>query len=177
MRTIVTLACMAGFSAWMTLSATPSAAAQSASSTNTSTSTSASTRHVWTNEDLETLRDKTPMPVLGEPPAAAGDTRADADAFAKEQRQREQRAERYRRQLQPLYAELPQIEGEIAEMRRWQDGSYRMTGMWPLRFAGMPLNPADRIAQLEAREREVRERIGSLEDEARHGGVLPGELR
>ena len=141
------------------------------------TAPSTSARHVWTNDDLAALRDKAGISILGEPPAQAAGKHEDSKVTAGAERQREEKAQRFRRQLQPLYAELPRIDAEIAEMRRFQDGSYRMTGFWPLRFSGMPLNPADRSAQLEAREREVRSRISDLEDEARHAGILPGELR
>ena len=164
MRSIFMLAYLTALLAGATLSA----AAQGAPS--------GSSKHVWTNEDLEALRDKGRVAVSGKTPAAVTKNTSDAGVTRGEQ-PREDSGQGYRQQLQPLYAELARIDAEIAEMRRWQDGSYRMTGVWPLRFAGMPLNPADRITQLEARRREVRERISDLEDAARHAGVALGELR
>jgi hypothetical protein len=132
-------------------------------------------KKVWDNDDVEALRTSSVISVAGAtyrpaPPAPqqAGGPAAD---------DRAKKAKKYRDQLQPLYAQLPKIDAQIAEMQHFQDGSYQAPAGLPLHNGGRPLNPADQIDQLEKHRREVVARIGDIEDQARHAGVLPGDLR
>jgi hypothetical protein len=132
------------------------------------------TKKVWDNDDLEGLRTTSVISVAGTtrpsgPQNQSGKSSTDEQAKAK----------RYRQQLQPLYAQLPKIDAEIAKMKSFEDGSYKApasSGL-PAYNAGRPLNPPDRINQLQKQRSEVVARIGDIEDQARHEGVLPGDLR
>ena len=153
-----------------------SAAAQTSPPASPPASPSNGDTKVWTNDDLETLRAKAPVSAPGETSPAAAKNQAPRGNH--KQDDRAEKAQRYRKQLQPLYAELPKIDAEIDKMHRFEDGSYQATGgLWPLRQPGMPLNPADQITQLEKRKQQVLGRISQIEDQARHDGVLPGDLR
>ena len=44
-------------------------------------------------------------------------------------------------------------------------------------LAGAPLNAEDQIKQLEAQRRDTAQRIGEIEDLARHNDIPPGEIR
>lgn len=150
-----------------------SAAAQTSPPKSSPASASNGNTKVWTNDDLEALRGKAPISSPGETnpaskkPAPRENPKPDDQA---------EKAQRYRKQLQPLYAELPKIDAELDKMHSFQDGSYRTTGGFS-RSSGMPLNPADQITQLEKRKQQVLAQISQIEDQARHDGVLPGDLR
>ena len=138
------------------------------------TSSPPAAKKVWTNDDLIALRATAPVSAPGQAPRPTHQQQRSDQSDAAE---RARKAQRYRQQLQPLYAELPKIDAELAQMHSFQDGSYQTTGGLPLRYLATPLNPADRINQLEKRKSEIQKQIGDIEDQARHDGVLPGDLR
>jgi hypothetical protein len=131
------------------------------------------TKKVWDNDDLEGLRATSVISVAGTTRPSEPQNHPD-----KSSTDEQAKAKKYRQQLQPLYAQLPKIDAEIAKMKSFQDGSYKAssTGLAPYN-AGRPLNPADRINQLQKLRSQVVARIGDIEDQARHDGVLPGDLR
>ena len=131
-------------------------------------------KKVWSNDDLEALRTKAPISTIGETGAAAAKKPAPGGSYRPDDRA--EKALRYRKLLQPLYAELPKIDAELDKMHSFEDGSYRTTGGFS-RLPGKPLNPADQIVQLEKRKQDVLAHISEIEDQARHDGVLPGDLR
>ena len=136
-------------------------------------SSSAPAKKVWTNEDVEALRNPGDISVVGK---TAAPSVKSASAPAKPAGGKD--AKWYRAQLKSLYDKIPPIDAEIDEMHRFQDGSYQSPGGIPMRYYGKaPLNPADSILQLEKQKRDILDRIDTLQDEARHAGILPGELR
>jgi hypothetical protein len=171
MPSLLTLALLLAISGGISLSA----AAQTSPPASTSDSSPASLpnpdKKVWTNDDLESLRAKAPISIASaaaaKKPAPTGNPKPD-DSAAK--------VLRYRKQLLPLYAELPKIDAQLDQMHSFEDGSYKAPGGLS-RFPGMPLSPADQITQLEKRRQQVLDQISQIEDQARHDGVLPGDLR
>jgi hypothetical protein len=130
-------------------------------------------KKVWTNEDLEALRSSAGVSTVGQPPNSAAKTNQPA---AKPTGGKD--AKWYRAQLLSLNDKIPPIDAEIDEMHRFQDGSYQNAGGIPRRYYRQaPLNPGDRIAQLEKQKQAILDRIDALQDEARHAGILPGDLR
>jgi hypothetical protein len=136
----------------------------------------ASAKKVWTNEDLEALRSPGGVSTVGRAANSATKTAKTNNAPAKPADGKD--AKWYRAQIQSLNDKIPPIDAEIDEMHRFQDGSYQSPGGIPQRpYFQAPLNPADRIAQLEKQKRAILDRIEALQDEARHAGILPGDLR
>jgi hypothetical protein len=133
-------------------------------------------KHVWTNEDLERLRDRPGVSVVGMPasvePAKKGPTTAVAPY------DQEKDPSWYRRQLSPLRARLNEIDAQIRELQKYRSiTAYMVGGVVIPNLAGVPLNPEDQIKQLEVQRREIASRIGALEDLARHNDIAPGEIR
>jgi hypothetical protein len=163
MPTLLRLAALLALSGGISLAATPQTSAP-ASLQNPD-------KKVWTNDDLEGLRAKAPISTSAETTAkksrAGENLKPDASPAT---------VQRYRKQLQPLYAELPKIDAQLDQLHSFQDGTYRTTGgiSRPLH---LPANPADQITQLEKRKQEILAHISQIEDQARHDGVLPGDLR
>jgi hypothetical protein len=131
-------------------------------------------KKVWTNEDLQDLRSKTPVSVVGAPPAAPAKRASGAAATNADPAKNGQW---YRERLQPLRAELAKLDHQLDDLRGFEDGSYRSSGGGVSRGYLAPLNPAEEIKKLAARKDEIQARVSALEDEARHNGILPGELR
>ena len=48
---------------------------------------------------------------------------------------------------------------------------------WLLNRFSVPLNPANRIEELEKHKREVQSKIDEIEDEARRNSIAPGDIR
>lgn len=135
-------------------------------------SSSAPAKKVWTNEDVEALRTQAHVSIVGGTTPSSTKNGAPAKPAAGKD------AKWYRSQLKSLYDKIPPIDAEIDEMHRFQDGSYQSPGGVPLRYYGTaPLNPADRILQLEKQKHDILDHIETLLDEARHAGILPGDLR
>lgn len=160
MPTLLSLALLLALSGGICLSAV--------AQTSSPASLPNSDQKVWTNDDLEGLRAKAPISASADTkkPRASKNIKPDASPAT---------VQRYRRQLQPLYAELPKIDAQLDQLHSFEDGTYRTTGgiSRPLR----PANPADQIGQLEKRKQEILAHISQIEDQARHDGVLPGDLR
>ena len=129
-------------------------------------------KKVWTNEDLQDLRTKTPVSVVGAPTAAPA-KRPNGTAAASGDPAKN--AQWYRERLQPLRAELAKLDHQLDDLRAFEDGSHRSSGGVSRGYL-QPLNPAEEIKKLAAQRTEVQTRISALEDDARHNGILPGEL-
>lgn len=135
-------------------------------------------KKVWTNEDVEALRGPAGVSTASRGPNAAAKAAKTNDAPAKPLDGKD--AKWYRAQLQSLNNKLPPINAEIDKMHHFQDGSYQSPGGIPetqVYYFQPPLNPADRLAQLEKQKQAILDRIDALQDEARHAGILPGDLR
>lgn len=141
-------------------------------------SSAAPAKKVWTNEDVEALRGPSGVSTVSRGPNAAAKAAKPNDAPAKPLDGKD--AKWYRAQLQSLNNKLPSINAEIDKMHRFENGSYQSPGGIPetqVYYFQPPLNPADRLAQLEKQKQAILDRIDALQDEARHAGILPGDLR
>jgi hypothetical protein len=133
-------------------------------------------KKVWTNDDVEALRSSAGVSTAGGTANSAAKTTKTNDAPVKPADGKD--AKWYRAQIRSLNDKIPPIDAEIDQMHRFQDGSYQSPGGIPQRpYFQAPLNPADRIVQLEKQKQAILDRIDVLQDEARHAGVLPGDLR
>ncbi len=142
-------------------------------------------KKVWTNEDLEELRGKAHVSVVGQAsaspageeakPAASGSEMA---GTAGEPYLREKDAQPYRERLAPLRAELERIDSQIRQIRDFLSNprSEAQAGI-VLGQGSMQLTPQNQLEQLERRRRDVQQKIDEIEDQARQNGIPPGSLR
>jgi hypothetical protein len=129
-------------------------------------------KKVWTNEDLANL---TPggVSVVGE---ARQQKPAAAPAAAKSS-EMARIAASYRQQLAKLQAELDQVDKKIAALHNFTasnaspGGGLNMMGY----YNATPV--ADQLQQLETLKKRIQARIDAIEDDARHKGIPPGDLR
>ncbi|HYA97950.1 MAG TPA: hypothetical protein VEH49_07640 [Methylomirabilota bacterium] len=134
-------------------------------------------KHVWTNEDLNTLN-SSGVSVVGE-----ARTEKPANAGAKNGQKTNTAstvdlATRYRAELMKLRGDLDQTDKKLAELRAFNANNASANGgrspaIWAYSSASVP----DQIAQLEAHRKQIEARIEAVEDDARHKGIPPGELR
>jgi hypothetical protein len=142
-------------------------------------------KKVWTNEDLESLRDKVYFSSFGPgaPGTASGSatdvsTVAEAPTGAAQPGEGQETPEqRMRKRIAAAREELAKVEAELRSMRS-ATTSGRTTGQgidFTKTDAG--LNTEARIIQLEQRRAALRQQIEALEDEARRSGLAPGAIR
>jgi hypothetical protein len=132
--------------------------------------------HVWTNEDLERLRDKPGVSVVGTPPSVEPDKKKPTTPAAPYDQEKD--PSWYRRQLSPLRARLNEIDAQIRELQKYRSITAYMVGEAVIpNLAGAPVNAEDQIKQLEVQRRDIALRIGEIEDLARHNDIAPGEIR
>jgi len=144
-------------------------------------------KKVWTNEDLERLRESSSISVLGGPAAPAG---APSKGAAEEAGGGGEKAgaggaayvkakdpQWYQQRMASLRAELERTEKEISRLQNFlQNPSTGQAGL-TLGQYNARLSPGNQIEQLERRREEVRRQIDDLEAEARRNGIPPGVLR
>lgn len=144
---------------------------------------------VWTNDDLELLREKAPVSVMGTARAAApaaAEAEAQTEAAAEGEAEaagaeavpgppKEQTREYWQERLQPLRDELNRLEQQIQQLRRGQgqaaSNAINVTASNP----GVQVE--DTIRQLERRRTQVQQQIADIQAEARRAGVPPGYTR
>ena len=132
--------------------------------------------HVWTNEDLERLREKRGISVVGLPPIVESEKRKPTPAASTYDKEKDPAW--YRAQLSPLRSRLNRIDSQIQELKKYRSiTAYMVGGIVVPQLKGLPLNPEGQIKQLEAQRLEIVQKINSLEDLARHNDIPPGEIR
>ena len=150
-------------------------------------------KKVWTNEDLEGLREgrTAPVPEINaeagkealpaEGAAATGEGGAGETAAAaagpKTPYVKEQDAKWYQEQIAPLRAEVERIDSEIRRIREFKDAPSSGTNAMALGQNNLSLTPDNQIQQLEKRRGEVLAKIDEVESQARRNGLNPGTVR
>jgi len=140
-------------------------------------------RKVWTNDDLEALREKSGITVLQENRAAAapvagseaqGPGAAVAPSAADNRDTPEQRMQN---RIGSMRAELDKVNQEIRQIQRiTTSGNTSGQGIDVLKVdAG--LNTEARLAQLQERRKQLQAQIDAAEEEARRAGISPGVVR
>jgi hypothetical protein len=145
-------------------------------------------KKVWTNEDIDQLRDQgaggisvmgpaappaTPSAQQGNPAASGAPAKpAKAPALPKEKD-----PEWYRQQLAPLYAALDRINTQLAAAQAAVDGDSRGEGGVSMNTRAPQGTPQEQVATLQNEQAQVQARIDALLDMARHNDIEPGDLR
>jgi len=138
-------------------------------------------KKVWTDENIGELRGKSPVSVVGEG-KASGSTNgesADADKVGAKSTGSipEKDPQWYRAKLMPLRADIERTDAEIRRMKEFLAGGHTAEGRLEVNRFSVPLNPANRIEELEKHKREVQGKIDEIEDQARRNSIAPGDIR
>ena len=138
---------------------------------------------VWTNDDVEALREGSSLNVVGTaaaPPATAEEGAEGEEAAGEEkpkpQPPREDTPEYWQERLKPLRDELAQIEKQIQQLRAGQQGQNTSNAI-SLTASNPGVQVEDTIRQLEKRRTEVQQQIEAVQLEAKRKGIDPGYLR
>ena len=126
---------------------------------------------VWTNDEIDTLRNDHGVSVVGN--RTPRNVSATSKAYL-----RQKDPAWYRKQLQPLRAEIAELDGQIEKTKAFLSGekvndppaSY-------LAYFSVPGNPQDQLKQMEAERQKDAAKMDDLLDRARHNGIEPGALR
>lgn len=146
----------------------PRAATPATQSSPTPPSTDVkSTKKVWTNEEVGGLNGTVSVVGNAKSPAKATPGKpADAKYIAD-----------VRKQLQKLRSQLDDTSKELQDLKDFQAGKPASSSGYPV-SRGYGRIPVDQqISSLEAKKKDLAEKLDALLDEARKKGVPPGELR
>jgi hypothetical protein len=163
----------------------PSAAPQTPTQTQTP-NTAPAQKKVWTNDDMDELRDQGAggISVIGSAPAAAATPAAATPqkgaakpAATPAKVPDEKNPDWYRKQLAPLYESLDRINDQIAAAQSAIDGDSRGDSGVSMGARAPAGTPAEQVAALQKEQQGVQDKIDALLDMARHNDIEPGELR
>jgi hypothetical protein len=133
-------------------------------------------KKVWTNDEVSGINGNVSVVGSSAPASAnsqvgkATDNPASSDAKAKQ-------IASYRDQLRPLRQQLEIIEKQISDVRNFKGENTSSSGGINMSQSYSMTPVEDQIKQLEAKRKDLQNKIESIEDEARKNGVEPGELR
>jgi hypothetical protein len=130
---------------------------------------------VWTNDDLERLRAKGLISVVGQVPEKATEAAAAPSPYG-----RTQDPEWYAEQASTLRAELESREAELQRYRQAIEDARNlktMTGGINVDQGDIGITPDAGIEILQRRLHETQSEIDALENLARHNDIPPGTLR
>jgi hypothetical protein len=165
------------------LSAQAASTTTSAQSHTQTTNPPPAQKKVWTNDDVDELRDQGAggISVMGNAPAAPATaqkaTGAAKPAAAAPKIPNEKDPEWYRKQLAPLYDKLSQISDQIAAAQSAVDGDSRGDSGVSMGARAPAGTPQEQVAALQKEQADVQSKIDALLDQARHNDIAPGDLR
>jgi len=131
------------------------------------------TKTVWTNDELQRLASR---PVENGPGSFSPDTSSSGTSI-RGHYSRQKNPKWYGRQLQPLREELSRAESELKALRQARKYGKGVTGVVALDQEPEGVSPEGQVEILQQRRAELLRKIDELEEEARHNGIVPGELR
>jgi hypothetical protein len=123
---------------------------------------------VWTSDEIETLRSKQGVSVVG------NHTPQKVSATSKLYLQEKDPAW-YRKQLSSLRAEIDKLDPEIAKLKAFLSGE-NVSDPSTIHRKLVP-TPQDQLKQMEAKHQADEAKVEDLLDRARHNGIEPGALR
>jgi hypothetical protein len=128
---------------------------------------------VWTNEDVGKLSGDG-ISVVGKPASPnTSSTSAKPRGYSMEKD-----PNWYRKQLQPLQAEIDQLNAQIEKTKAFLSGDHVNDTSGTIRaYYGLPGNPQDQLKKLESRRDKDVATVNDLLDRARRNDVPPGALR
>ncbi|HKV05302.1 MAG TPA: hypothetical protein VJO53_09375 [Candidatus Acidoferrales bacterium] len=125
-------------------------------------------KKVWTNDDVNTLRDESVISTVG-----ASSTRPAKPAA----NPKGQNTKSYQDQIAKLQAQIPLLDSQIAELRAAIEGKPTGDSKTSKRPRGVKADewPAE-MEQLQKKRADILARISALEDQARHSGAPANTL-
>lgn len=124
---------------------------------------------VWTNEDVQNLRDHSEISTIGK--AQPADTNA---AEKPNRNATRQTVDRYREQISKLRAKLPPLDDSIQQLQAALSG--KTVDSVRQYYGVRPDDWRDQLARLQKQRDDIQAKITALEDEARHTGVPAKDL-
>ena len=143
-------------------------------------------KKVWTNDDIDALREHGGSGVSvvgGAASAAGGATTNGTNTPGTRANQpppplpKEKDPAWYKKQLAPLYAKRDALDTAIANAEAAVSGDTRGSATVDLSAFGAAATPQEQLKQLQDLQQQVENQIDALEDMARHNGLEPGSLR
>jgi hypothetical protein len=137
-------------------------------------------RKTWTNEEVEALRTKGLISLVGQEPGAPAAEEAPRAETATERAPRPERAkdpEWYAEQVAKLREDMAPIDAEIHRIRRELASRQTPEGGVNLNVENPGITPESSLWVLEGRKRELQVQFDALEDQARRNSIGPGALR
>jgi len=123
---------------------------------------------VWTNDEIDTLRNNRGVSVVGNGKSQNASTASKSYSLEKDPAW-------YRRQLAPLRAEIEKLDPQIARLQAFLSGE-NVSGPATMHRKIVP-TPQDQLKQMEDKRQADAAKIEDLLDRARHNGIEPGALR
>jgi hypothetical protein len=124
---------------------------------------------VWTNDEIDTLRNNHGVSVVG------GNGKPQNVSTASKGYSQEKDPAWYRNQLASLRADIDKLDPQIAKPQAFLSG--QNVSEPPTMHERLVPSPQDQLKQLEAKRQADAAKIEDLLDRARHNGIEPGALR
>ncbi|MGD0840972.1 MAG: hypothetical protein ABSA32_07440 [Candidatus Acidiferrales bacterium] len=142
----------------------------------------ATQKKVWTNDDLDQLRDQGGISVIGKSSAPNAATPQNGPAQPAKpavapKLPKEKDPEWYKEQLAPLYTALDRINSEIAAAQSAVDGETRGDAGVSMGARAPAGTPQEQLVALQKQQQDIQTKIDNLLDQARHNDLPPGDLR
>ena len=130
--------------------------------------TNAKPAKVWTNDEIDTLRNNHSVSVVGN--RTPQNVRATSNVHSQEKN-----PAWYRKQLAPLRTEINKLDTQIAKLKAFLSGE-NVSDPATMHRQLVP-SPQDQLKQMEAKRQTDAAKVEDLIDRARHNGIEPGALR
>ena len=139
---------------------------------------------VWTNDDLEQLRERSPINVLGRAPtagptgeAAPGEEEAAPEDTAEEEKAppKEETREYWQERIKPLHDELEKIDEQLRKFR--QGLGQTPSNALDVNSASPGVELEDTLRGLAQRRTQIQRQLDDIRAEARRKHVPPGWVR
>jgi hypothetical protein len=125
---------------------------------------------VWTNDEIGSLRNNPGVSVVGNQRPQKVSEPSRGYSLEKDPGW-------YRKQLQPLRADIDRLDGQIEKTKAFLNGE-KVNDPTPIRaYVSVPGNPQDQLKRLQDKRQADQAKIDDILDRARHSGVEPGALR
>jgi len=123
---------------------------------------------VWTNDEIDALHGSHSVSVVGNRPPQNVSATSKGYSLEKDPAW-------YRRQLEPLRAQIDRLDGQIAKMQAFLNGEI-VSDRASLHPKMVP-TPQEQLKQMQDKRQADQEKMDDLLDRARHNGIEPGALR
>lgn len=132
-------------------------------------------KKVWTNEEMGSL--KGTISVVGEKTPAKASPPVDKKLNNANSPSHAAAVRKYRDNLSQLKTQIGVADARISQMKNFKADNAAPSGGLELHKGYTMLPPEEQIKQLEAKKKQLQEKIDDLERQAEKEGIDPGELR